>query len=70
MCVCVCARVRVLTLSSLFPFEGAFSWRCWGGVWGQQMHASTVPEASKLPVILLVMQRSAHSRRESELRRR
>lgn len=36
-------------------------------VWGQQMYGSTVPEASKLPVIFPMMQRSVHNHRESIL---
>lgn len=52
---------------TLFPPKGECSWRRWVGVWGQQMHGSTVPEASKLPVIFLMMQRSAHNHRESNL---
>ena len=36
-------------------------------VWGRQMYGSTVPEASKLPVIFPMMQRSVHNHRESIL---
>lgn len=36
-------------------------------MFGDRTPASTLPEASKLPVIFLVMQRSAHTRSESKL---
>lgn len=42
-------------------------WSSLGVVWGQKMYGSAVPEASKLPVIFPMMQRSAHNQRESIL---
>lgn len=49
------------------PAQGDCGW-CYG--WAGDTRGSTVPEASKLPVIFPMMQRSVHNHRESILLRR
>lgn len=77
ICICgwVCTACRVIlcfwharvdTVYTPLPSQGERG-RCCGWFWGQQMYGSTVPEASKLPVIFPMMQRSVHNHRESIL---
>lgn len=61
---------RVCRHTSARGYTASISRWMWSGlwvVWGQEMYGSTVPEASKLPVIFLMMQRSVHNHRESIL---
>lgn len=82
VCLCICAWVCTacdlslrflhvcLHLRSAHGYTASISrWMrlvLWV-VWGQRMYGSTVPEASKLPVIFPMMQRSVHNHRESIL---
>lgn len=58
--VCVCVHEYSASISR-------WTWLVLQVVWRQQMYGSRVPEASKLPVIFPMMQRSVHNHRESIL---
>ncbi len=64
-CVCVCVCMRVYSVHGCSASIQGRMWLVLWVVWGQQMYGSTVPEASKLPVIFPMMQRSLHNHRES-----